>query len=576
MEPLPGLAGWPGPGLRMRARDRDQGLYAGTRRPPVADRDADFGHRRAGRRAPECLRELGGRGGGAPAATIGASASTTSAVPSMRTARQAPWAAGDELGDEPIEGRDGPRPAELVGEPELPGRGIREQLAERPARPPPILATGRLVCARREPGSSVAALAMRPSSVAPPWAGHRPRRGDHGAGPGRGRRGWWSSRMPGAGPRSGGRGGHRRSGSSSENTSSRSSSGGRPSSAVRRSSSASLKARIAVRCWPREANDARARPSSSNTRSSRCGPTSVVPFQASLSAVSASRRARASRGDSPGSGWRVRRVADRQPACGGLVGGDLRVRRGERRRRARRAGAPAPPGRRRRLRAAPRPRTGARRALPAPRGSSSEARFAAGARARRPRGHEGRQGTVVQPAGRAPRGAGTGIRQPAASPPARTCTVRRTPTSAAARRATPFTRIRLRAPPVAVRTRATSTRHRHRGSLPADRSWPRPVPGRAPADELAIDSPCGASGPTPAARSPRAGSSCRRRSGPTPAAGQPRKRRRETRTRAGPGSRDPGVSGCRRPSGGGPDGHHDVHVVVVAHRPEHARRERAR
>ena len=45
-----------------------------------------------------------------------------------------------------------------------------------------------------------------------------------------------------------------------EKTSSSRSSGGRPSRAVRRSSSASLRARIAVRCWPREANAARSRP----------------------------------------------------------------------------------------------------------------------------------------------------------------------------------------------------------------------------------------------------------------------------------------------------------------------------
>ena len=67
----------------------------------------------------------------------------------------------------------------------------------------------------------------------------------------------------------------RRAGSSSLKTSSSSSSGGRPSSAVSRSSSASLKARIAVRCCPREANVARSRPPRPKTRSSRCGPTSV-------------------------------------------------------------------------------------------------------------------------------------------------------------------------------------------------------------------------------------------------------------------------------------------------------------
>ena len=117
----------------------------------------------------------------------------------------------------------------------------------------------------------------------------------------------------------------RRSGSSSENTSSSRSSGGRPSRAVSRSSSASLKARIAVRCWPREANDASGRPPISNTRSSRCGPISVVPFQTSFSAVSASRRARASRTDSPGQLRGVRRVGQLEPVRRGLVGGDLGV-----------------------------------------------------------------------------------------------------------------------------------------------------------------------------------------------------------------------------------------------------------
>ena len=94
----------------------------------------------------------------------------------------------------------------------------------------------------------------------------------------------------------------RRSGSSSEKTSSSRSRGARPSIAVRTSSSASLSARIAVRCWPREAKLARSRPASSKTRSSRCGPISVDPFQTSFSAVSTRRRASASRGDSPGSG----------------------------------------------------------------------------------------------------------------------------------------------------------------------------------------------------------------------------------------------------------------------------------
>ena len=115
----------------------------------------------------------------------------------------------------------------------------------------------------------------------------------------------------------------RRSGSSSEKTSSSSRSGGRPSCSVRRSSSASLNERIAVRCWPRDANPARSRPVSSKAMSSRCGPISVAPFQTSLSAVSTSRRASASRGALTGLCRRVRHVAEGQRRRRRLVGGDL-------------------------------------------------------------------------------------------------------------------------------------------------------------------------------------------------------------------------------------------------------------
>ena len=132
----------------------------------------------------------------------------------------------------------------------------------------------------------------------------------------------------------------RRCGSSSLNTSSRSSSGGSPvGTASSRSSWASLQARIAVRCWPRDANPDRSRPSRSNARSSRCGPTSVAPFQTSFSAVSAKpspervlgRLAR-----------RRRRVGDGAHGQPSLAGCDLRVGVGERRgERGERLGAPA-------------------------------------------------------------------------------------------------------------------------------------------------------------------------------------------------------------------------------------------
>ena len=80
-----------------------------------------------------------------------------------------------------------------------------------------------------------------------------PRRSRPTRAPGRGRRPWSSSRWPAAGSPMRRTRCARRSGSSSLKTSSSSRSGGRPSSSVSRSSSASLSARIAVRCWPREA-----------------------------------------------------------------------------------------------------------------------------------------------------------------------------------------------------------------------------------------------------------------------------------------------------------------------------------
>ena len=88
----------------------------------------------------------------------------------------------------------------------------------------------------------------------------------------------------------------RRTGSSSEKTSSSRSSGCRSAALATNSTWASLSARIAVRCWPREANVERSRPSSSKETSSRCGPTSVAPFQSSFSTVSSSRRRSASVG----------------------------------------------------------------------------------------------------------------------------------------------------------------------------------------------------------------------------------------------------------------------------------------
>ena len=233
--------------------------------------------------------------------------STTSVPsPSTRTGREPPAAAGHALRHDGVPGGRRADPAEL--------RPRARARAPPRARRSPTRLTGRRAGTR---GSSKRrAGLMRPPS---PGAHRRPRRrrarrrratpSRRPAGPGPGRRASSSSRTPAAASAIRRTRCDRRAGSSSEKTSSRSRSGGRPSSAARRSSSASLRARIAVRCWPREANDARSRPSSSKARSSRCGPTSVVPFQSSFSAVSPSRRARASPAVSPGCGRRVRDVA---------------------------------------------------------------------------------------------------------------------------------------------------------------------------------------------------------------------------------------------------------------------------
>ena len=142
---------------------------------------------------------------------------------------------------------------------------------------------------RRRPGLPARRAWRRPVRPRPP----RPRRPR--AAPDRDRPGWWSSRMPGGARRSAGRGVPAVRGRARRRRRRGAGAGVVRRAPSARSSSASLSARIAVRCWPREAKPARSRPSSSNTRSSRCGPTSVEPFQTSFSAVSARRRARASR-----------------------------------------------------------------------------------------------------------------------------------------------------------------------------------------------------------------------------------------------------------------------------------------
>ena len=164
---------------------------------------------------------------------------------------------------------------------------------------------------------------------------------------------------------------------------------------VSRSSSASLKARMAVRCWPREAKPARSRPASSNARSSRCGPMSVEPFQTSFSAVSTSRRASASPRRLAGPGRGVRHVAQAQPAGRGLVGRDLGVGGGQRRRPGLeqpqpRASTIAPPASRN---VASQKRSSSRVARP--RGSPAAGCCAAGGSARTSRGRRRRPASAA-------------------------------------------------------------------------------------------------------------------------------------------------------------------------------------
>ena len=93
----------------------------------------------------------------------------------------------------------------------------------------------------------------------------------------------------------------RRSGSSSEKTSSRRSSGGRPSCSVSRSSSASLNARIAVRCWPREAKPRQVAAAELEHEVVAVRPDQRRPVPDLLLRRLDETAGRASRGDSPGS-----------------------------------------------------------------------------------------------------------------------------------------------------------------------------------------------------------------------------------------------------------------------------------
>src|SRR6185436_17650021 len=174
---------------------------------------------------------------------------------------------GRPLRDDRIEGREEPGPAQLIGEAQA-GGGVRDERPDPRHRPAtswrvlvlaPFLVHQRARTAPDSPGRTSHGVAIARSAgsrsssvvvVTNAWGSSAIRRTR------------WA----------------RRAGSSSEKTSSRSRRGWRASFAETRSSSASLRARIAVRCWPREAKAERSRPASTKAASSRCGPMSVVPF----------------------------------------------------------------------------------------------------------------------------------------------------------------------------------------------------------------------------------------------------------------------------------------------------------
>ena len=161
-----------------------------------------------------------------------------------------------------------------------------------------------------------------------------------------------------------------------------------------------------------------------------------------------------------------------------------------------------------------------------------------------------RRRTRRWPASRARPGGAPASPRSGASPRARRGPPAASRPGSSSRRGTPFTRIRLRWPPLPSRSRATS-----RVAPPARpsrrRRRPRPGPGRRPSGSSRRRSASGASDPTRAGRSPRAGWSCRRHSARGAGAGRGRGR--------APGRGSPaGRSGAAARAGGSnpdaPDG----------------------
>ena len=185
------------------------------------------------------------------AATAASSAETMSCGGRIAISRVAPAAPGTCSSMRRCHVADARAALELLLEPELGGDGGQE-VPDASERPAPAPAHGRPTASGTSTGAGGAASAGARSgpSRARPTRRSRARRAR-----GRGRRSSSSSRSPAGSASMRRTRCERRSGSSSLKTSSSRSSGGLPSSSARRSSSASFSARIALRCWPRDAND---------------------------------------------------------------------------------------------------------------------------------------------------------------------------------------------------------------------------------------------------------------------------------------------------------------------------------
>ena len=324
-----------GPGGGARLGDVRAPDHTARHRPPGAARP---GARRARPRTPRAARP---RGGEAPGRRSARPPRRRACLALERgPAGERADGRGHPLGDERVPGAIARAQRSCSSRPELRGppraAGRRRGAGRRDGRRA-VVEAARRAHRRRRPGAR--RRRCRPAARRPAVR-TAPRRARGAAGPGRGPRGSSSSRTPGAASAIRRTRWARRAGSSSQKTSSSSRSGGRPSSAVSRSSSASLRARIAVRCWPREANAARSRPSSSEREvvAVRADERRAVPdlLLGGLAPAGAPGRRAAV---SPGGRGALRGVARASSAP--LLGGDLRVGRGEGLGRAPRAAAGA-------------------------------------------------------------------------------------------------------------------------------------------------------------------------------------------------------------------------------------------